>query len=251
MPSETINELVGTLSELETRLKHFDAEARRLGELRGELKGATSGLQSAGKDLQAVAASLRDGAATMRELDMAATLKRLAEIEAALDARSKQLEAAIDREIAELGDSLKQQVSRQLDALPAQLGPTVASAFDKQFETTKRAIDALVADAGTRHTDLLTTIRQGLEHQSTESRVSDAALGQSIAQLGAAVREASDRQAGVVTKSLSDADSRNASHAKELESAVRAGAQKTARLALVAAVLAAAALVAACIGIFI
>ena len=30
MPSETINELVGTLSELETRLKHFDAELERI-----------------------------------------------------------------------------------------------------------------------------------------------------------------------------------------------------------------------------
>jgi hypothetical protein len=251
MPSDTVNELVGTLSELESRLKQFDAEARRLGELRGELKGTTAALQSSGKDLQSVTSALRDGAATMRELDMAATLKRLAEIEHALDARSKQLEATIDREIAELGESLKHQVSKQLDALPNQLGPTVASAFDKQFETTKRAIDSLVADAGTRHAELLASLRQGLEQHTTESKASAAAIGQAVTQLGAAARDASDRQMNALLRSLADADARSSAQAKSTEAIVQAGTQRAARLALVAALLAAAALAAAVVGIFI
>ena len=251
MPSDTVNELVRTVSELESRLKQFDAEARRLGELRGELKGTTAALQSAGKDLQSVASSLRDGAATMRELDMAATLKRLAEIEAALDARSKQLEAAIGREIAELGDSLKQQVSRQLDALPAQLGPTVASAFDKQFETTKRAIDSLVADAGARQAELLTSVRQGLEQNAAESKASAATIGQAVTQLGAAAREAGDRQMNAMLKSLADADARSSAQAKSTEDLVKIGTRRAARLSLVSALLAAAALAAAVVGIFI
>ena len=251
MPSDTVNELVGTLSELESRLKQFDAEARRLGELRGELKGTTAALQSAGKDLQSVASALRDGAATMRELDMAATLKRLAEIEHALDARSKQLEATIDREIAELGESLKHQVSTQLEALPAQLGPTVASAFDKQFETTKRAIDSLVADAGTRHAELLTSVRQGLEQNAADAKANTAAIGQAITQLGASAREATDRQMNAILKSLAEADASSSSLAKSTEAIVQAGTQKAARHALVAALLAAAALAAAVVGIFI
>jgi hypothetical protein len=187
----------------------------------------------------------------MRDLDMAATLRRLAEIEATLDARSQQLEKAIDREIAELGESLKHQVSKQLDQLPGQLGPTVAAAFDKQFETTKQAIDSLVADAGARHAELLTSVRQGLEQHAAESKASATAIGQAVTQLGAAARDASDRQMNAMLKSLAEADARSLAQAKSTEALVQAGTQSVARLSLVSALLAAAALAAAVVGIFI
>jgi hypothetical protein len=251
MSSETINELVETLGALESRLKEFDTEARKLSELRGEMKAAASGLHSVGKDLRDVASGLREGASTMRDLDMAATLRRLAEIEATLDARSQQLEKAIDREIAELGESLKHQVSKQLDQLPGQLGPTVAAAFDKQFETTKAAIDALVADARARHAEILMTIRQTIETEAMQAKSRDEALGQSVLQLGAAIRDTHEREVATLTKALAEADSRSAGRAKEVEAAVLEGTSRATRIAALAATLAAGALVAGVICIFV
>jgi hypothetical protein len=250
MSSETINQLVGTLGELELRLQRFDAEAQRLGDLRGELRGATTGLQSAGKDLQLIASALREGASTMRELDMPAVLTRVAEIESALDARSKQLESAITREITELGESLKHQVSKQLDTLPGQLGPTVAAAFDKQFETTKRAIDALVADAGTRHSEILMAIRQGIA-QGQESADRDSKLAQTVSQLGKAVREAYEKQVGTLVKALSEADARNSAHGTAIEAVITAVSRKNTRLTVIGIILAGAAAIAAVVGIFV
>jgi hypothetical protein len=187
----------------------------------------------------------------MRELDMAATLKRVAEIEAALDMRSKQLEATIDREIAKLGDALIHQVTKHLDALPGQLGPNVAAAFDKQFDSTKRAIDALVTDTGARHSELLATIRLGLEQHAAEAKARDAALTQSIAQLATLVRNASDSYTAALAKAIADSDAKSGSRAKEIEAAVAAGTQRAARLAAVAATLAAAAMIAAVVCIFV
>ena len=65
MSSETINELVGSLTHLQDKLQKLDGETRRLGELRGDLKSVASSLTATGKELQAVAASMADGAATM------------------------------------------------------------------------------------------------------------------------------------------------------------------------------------------
>jgi hypothetical protein len=237
----------------------------------------------------------------MRELDMAATLRRIAEIEAVLDARSEQLAAVIDREIAELGESVRHQLSKQIDALPIQLGNTVAAAFDKQFKATKTAIDSLVANAGAWHAKVLTTIAQALQQEAAETKARDESINQAIIQLSAdmraaidalvanagawqtqilattaqalqeegaeskarhesinqaviqlcaAVREATDRQTGTLVNSLSDADARSAAHSKEVASAVHAGAQRTARLALLAVFFGAAALVAAMVSIF-
>ena len=251
MASETINELVGTLSELESRLKQFDAEAHRLGELRGELKGATAGLQSAGKDLQAVASALRDGASTMRELDMAATLRRLAEIEATLDARSKQLEVAVDREIAELGESLKHQVSKQLDALPAQIGSIVAHAFDQQFATTKAAIDSLVTDAGSRHQALTTTLQSSDNKLLTVMNDWRTAEMNSTAQLENTMRESQSTQLGSIMTSLDAAEYRNTAQANSLEAVLLAGTRKAGLMATHAFIVAMLGAIAAVISIFI
>ena len=65
MSSETINELVGSLTHLQDKLQKLDGETRRLGELRGDLKSVASSLTATGKEFQAVAASMADGAATM------------------------------------------------------------------------------------------------------------------------------------------------------------------------------------------
>jgi hypothetical protein len=217
MSSETINKLVGSLNELQIKLDGLDGEARRLGELRGDLKAAASGLSTTGQDLRTVATALGVGAATMRELDMVATLKRLAEIELALDARSRELEQAIDREITALGESLKQQVSKQLDGLPTQIGPTVALAFDRQFTTTKAAIDSLVADTGARHQTLTVTLQSGVDKILADAKDRGTATSVEMNQFQKSIRAAQVDQLTLLTKALADADARNLAHFKALE----------------------------------
>lgn len=250
MPSEKISELMGILGELESRLKQFDVEARRLVELRGDLMGTTAALQSAGKELQAVASALREGASTMRELDMAAALQRIAEIEAALDIRSNQLEAAIDREVAALGTSLKQQVSTQLAELPSQIGPAVAAAFDKQFKATKRAIDSLVADADSRHNELLEGIRKGIKDQAAISKAAAVALDKAIEESSASAREERERQLTALLEALKKTEAAVSVQTTANENLVKTGFQKLRRLSGVAILFAAAAFLAAVFIIF-
>ena len=217
MSSETINKLVGSLNELQVKLDGLDGEARRLGELRGDLKAAASGLSTTGQDLRTVATALGVGAATMRELDMGATLKRLAEIELSLEARSHDLKQAIDREITALGESLKQQVSKQLDGLPSQIGPTVALAFDRQFTTTKAAIDSLVADTGARHQTLTVTLQSGVDKILADAKDRGTAASVEMNQFQKSVRAAQADQLALLTKALAEADARNLAHFKALE----------------------------------
>jgi len=251
MQSDTVNGLVETLTDLESRLKELNEEARRLGELRGDLKGMTTGLQSAGKDLQSVAAALRDGAATMRELDMAATLKRLTEIETALDIRSMQLEATIDRQIAALNESIQHQVLEHFEALPALIGPAVVPAFAKQFEATNSAINSLVANASSSHAEHLAILQQNFGQQADESRASAAAIGQAIDRLSMTALEASKRQMNAILKSLAEADARASMQWNATQAMVQTATQRTARLLLVCTLFAAAAFAVAVVGVII
>ena len=232
MSSETINELVGSLTHLQDKLQKLDGETRRLGELRGDLKSVASSLTATGKEFQAVAASMADGAATMRTLDMAATLKRLAEIEKALDTRSRELEKVIEREIVQLGESLKLQVSTQLDALPGLIGPTVANAFDKQFATTKSAIDSLVTDADSRHQLLTASVQSGVDNILADTNNRSTAASQALTQLQSAV-------------------ARSIAQANAHESALRASIRTTSLMATLAFAVATISAVAAILSIFI
>ena len=250
MPSETINQLVGSLNELQSKLNQLDGEARRLGDLRGDLKSTAAGLAAAARELQTVTTALGDGAATMRELDMTATLARLAEIETALDARSRLLEQAIDREIAELGESLKHQVSKQLDALPAQIGPTVALAFDRQFAATKTAIDSLVTDARTNHQSLTAIVQNGVSQVLQDSTARSTAAALATTQIQATIREAQSTPLASIMKALAEAEARNASQAKLLEAALLSGTGKTRFMATLAAIVATIGAIAAVVSIF-
>jgi hypothetical protein len=251
MPSKTTTELVETLSELETKLRQFDTEARKLGEIRGEFKAAVAGFHAAGRDLQSLASALREGAATMRDLDMAATLKRLAEIETRLDERSKKLEAVIDREIAELGDSLKHQVSKEMSALPGQIGPTVASAFESQFEATNTALTSMSSDTAARHAEILQAVRAGLEQQSKESAARSDSISQQLSRIDMTLRETSQNQNSLLMKSFADLDARTASSMKSLEAEVATNARRGRSVAIVAVFVSLLAAAAATIGIFI
>ena len=108
------------------------------------MKAAASGLHSVGKDLQDVASGLREGASTMRDLDMAATLRRLAEIEGALDARSQQLEKAIADKEAKAAELLKTQemlarVKMEKIELLEQLShPPAQPGFSNPFQKKKK-----------------------------------------------------------------------------------------------------------------
>jgi hypothetical protein len=244
MSSETINKLVGSLNELRIKLDGLNGEARRLGELRGDLKSAASGLTTTGQDLRAVAIALGVGAATMRGLDMVATIKRLEEIELTLDARSRELEQAIDREIAALGESLKQQVSKQLDGLPTQIGSTVALAFDRQFTTTKAAIDSLVADMGASHQTLTVTLQSGVDKILADAKDQSAATSLEMNQFQKSVSAAQTDQLALLTKSgvdkiLADAKDRSAATSLEMNQFQKSvSAAQTDQLALLTKALA-------------
>ena len=251
MSSETINELVGSLTHLQDKLQKLDGETRRLGELRGDLKSVASSLTATGKELQAVAASMADGAATMRTLDMAATLKRLAEIEKALDTRSRELEKAIEREIVQLAESLKLQVSTQLDALPGQIGPTVANAFDKQFATTKSAIDSLVTDAGARHQSLGASLQSGVDKLLADMSDRSTVASQALSRLQSSVLEASSTQLASMMKALAEAETRNIAQSKALEGALLAGTSKARLMATLAFVVATLGAIASVVSLFV
>lgn len=140
MPSEKIVEVVSAIKTLQDRVAAVDGEAKRLVSLRGDIKSLSEGMSACSRELQSVAAALAAGAATMRELDMAATLERITQIEEALDDRSDQLEKAIDKDIAELGDSILHQISTRLDSVAGRLEPIVAEAFGGEMDTIKEAI---------------------------------------------------------------------------------------------------------------
>ncbi len=114
------------------------------------------------KIVEVVAAALAAGAATMRELDMAATLERITQIEEALDDRSDQLERAIDKDIAELGDSILNQLSTRLDAVAERLEPIVATAFGGQMAAITEAIGRVDSAAQERH-------EAGVRHLQSET----------------------------------------------------------------------------------
>lgn len=212
MSSEKINELIESLNNLQTKLQSLDGETRRIGELRGDLKSMASGLTATGKELQAVAGAMIDGATTMRGLDMGATLKRLAEIEQAIDARLLELGKVIDRDITELGESLRQQVSKQLDALPAQIGPTVTLAFDQQFTTTNAAIGLLVKE----HQTLKNVLESGIARVVADANERGLVASQTITQVHTGLQ-----------KELAQAEARNVAQVKALEISFNAFTQKT------------------------
>lgn len=212
MSSEKINELIESLNNLQTKLQSLDGETRRIGELRGDLKSMASGLTATGKELQAVAGAMIDGATTMRGLDMGATLKRLAEIEQAIDARLLELGKVIDRNITELGESLRQQVSKQLDALPAQVGPTVTLAFDQQFTTTNVAIGLLVKE----HQTLKNVLESGIARVVADANERGLVASKTITQVHTGLQN-----------ELAQAEVRNVAQVKALEISFNAFTQKT------------------------
>jgi hypothetical protein len=217
MSSETINLLVGTLNDLDSKLRQCDSEVRRLGDLRVDLKGTTAGLQTAGKELQGVASALREGAMTMRELDMSATLKRLAEIEKILDARSRELETAIDREIAELGDSLKHVVQQQLAALPERIGPPIGTALDQQLKTTKDAIARINADAKARGDELSAEFEAKIGTLSRTIESHTGTMAQAVERLQSLFSAAQQSQSSTIMRALAEAEARDASAGERLE----------------------------------
>ena len=162
MPSEKIVEVVSAIKTLQDRVAAVDGEAKRLVSLRGDIKSLSEGMSACSRELQSVAAALAAGAATMRELDMAATLERITQIEEALDDRSDQLERAIDKDIAELGDSILNQLSTRLDAVAERLEPIVATAFGGQMAAITEAIGRVDSAAQERH-------EAGVRHLQSET----------------------------------------------------------------------------------
>ena len=162
MPSEKIVEVVSAIKTLQDRIAAVDGEAKRLVSLRGDIKSLSEGMSACSRELQSVAAALAAGAATMRELDMAATLERITQIEEALDDRSDQLERAIDKDIAELGDSILNQLSTRLDAVAERLEPIVATAFGGQMAAITEAIGRVDSAAQERH-------EAGVRHLQSET----------------------------------------------------------------------------------
>jgi chromosome segregation ATPase len=162
MPSEKIVEVVSAIKTLQDRVAAVDGEAKRLVSLRGDIKSLSEEMSACSRELQSVAAALAAGAATMRELDMAATLERITQIEEALDDRSDQLERAIDKDIAELGDSILNQLSTRLDAVAERLEPIVATAFGGQMAAITEAIGRVDSAAQERH-------EAGVRHLQSET----------------------------------------------------------------------------------
>ena len=151
MPSEKIVEVIAAITALQDRVKVVDAEAKRLAALRGDINSLSEGMSACSRELQSVATSLAAGAATMRELDMAATLTRITQIEEALDDRSDQLEKVIDKDIAELGDSILHQIATRLDSVATRLEPIVSTAFSGQMTAITGAVERAASAAQERH----------------------------------------------------------------------------------------------------
>ena len=247
MSSEKINELVESLNNLQTKLQSLDGETRRLGELRGDLKSMASGLTATGKELQAVAVAMIDGATTMRGLDMGATLKRLAEIEQALDTRLCELGKVIDRDITDLGESLRQQVSKQLDALPAQIGPTVALVFDQQFKTTNAAIGLLVKE----HQMLTNVLESGIARVLADANERGLVVLNTMTQLQKWLQRVLIDQFASLQKELTQAEARNVAQVKALEISVAAFTKKMRLMVSLVLIVASIGAVGAVISIFV
>ena len=156
MQSETLESLLESFSSVRNRLETLGQEAQRLSEMRTELRIVATGLGQLCREMDGVTASLSAGAAVMRDLDMASTLRRLNEIQAALESR-------MTGDFERLGTVLTKQVTVQLETLPAQLAPAVASAFSEQAEVTRKVIERSAATADQHHRELLGSLKLGLE----------------------------------------------------------------------------------------
>jgi len=153
MPSEQIGEVIAAIGALQGRVQAVDAEATRLAALRGDITSLADGVAACSRELRAVAAGLAEGASTMRQLDMAATMVRIAQIEAALLDRSDQLQTVIARELAEFGESVLNQLAMQLDAVATRLEPIVSNAFGGQMTAIIDAVATASAASKQRHAE--------------------------------------------------------------------------------------------------
>ena len=143
MPSDQVDEVLTAFKTLDERVEAVGIEAGRLTALRGDIKGAVDGIASCSLALKSVAAELARGAATMRELDMAATLARIGEIEKAFERRSDELGVVLDRSMVALGDSLLAQLSARLDTRLGEVVPAACATQSKVLSDRIAAVDDL------------------------------------------------------------------------------------------------------------
>ena len=244
MSSETINLLLGSLRELQDKLQDVEGEARRLGDVRTSLTSAARGLAETGEQLRSTAVSLREGAATMRDLDMAATLRRIAEIESALEARSSAIEKAIDRDMAELGESIKAQLERRLAEIGPQLGQGVAAELAERF-------DGVVRNQTQSSDRVVATMTDGLG----KIRESCGAWGEShakdLTRIEEGIREDRKEGTAAIQSTVSEVESRLRAELGKAQQAQASSFRSLFLIVLAAAIMALLAAVAASISIFI